>query len=65
MCGKSSAITDPYQKRDLETKTKSVIAMRAIGKEKDGKETFCGMMGMLPPVSQRAYTKPEVVCCLR
>ena len=32
VCGKFSAITDPYQKRDLETNTKSVLAMRAIGK---------------------------------
>ena len=32
VCGKSSAITDPYQKRDLETNTKFVLAMRAIGK---------------------------------
>ena len=32
VCGKSSAITDPYQKRDLETNTKSVLAMRVIGK---------------------------------
>ena len=30
--GKSSAITDPYQKRDLATNTKSVLAMRATGK---------------------------------
>ena len=30
--------------------------MRAIGKGWAGLETFCGMMGMLPPVSQRAYT---------
>ena len=56
VCGKSSAITDPYQKRDLETNTNSVLAMRAIGKGRAGLETFCGMMGMLPPVSQRAYT---------
>ena len=32
VCGKSSAITDPYRKRDLETDTKSVLAMRAICK---------------------------------
>ena len=32
VCGKSYAITDPYQKRDLETNTKSVLAMRVIGK---------------------------------
>ena len=32
VCGKSSAITDPYQKRDLETNTKSVLGIRAIGK---------------------------------
>ena len=56
VCGKSSAITDPYQKRDMETDIKSVLAMRAIGKGRAGLETFCGMMGMLPPVSQRAYT---------
>ena len=55
VCGKSSVITDPCQKRDLETSTKFVLAMRAIGKGRAGLETFCGMMGMLPPVSQRAY----------
>ena len=32
-----------------------MLTMRAIGKERAGLETFCGMMGMLPPVSQRAY----------
>ena len=56
VCGKSSAITDPYQKRDLETSTKSVLVMELQGKGRAGLETFCGMMGMLPPVSQRAYT---------
>ena len=56
MCGHSSAITDPYQKRDLETNTKSVLAMRAIGKGRGGLETFLGVIDMLPPVSQRAYT---------
>ena len=30
--------------------------MRAIGKGRAGLKTFCGMMSMLPPVSQRAYT---------
>ena len=30
--------------------------MRVIGKGRAGLETFCGMMGMFPPVSQRAYT---------
>ena len=56
VCGKSSAITDPYKKRDLETNTKSMLALRAIDKERAGLETSCGMMGMLPPVPQRAYT---------
>ena len=55
MYGKS-AITDPYQKRDLETNTNFVLAMRAVGKGRAGLKTFCGMMGMLPPVSQRPYT---------
>ena len=55
MCDKSSAITYPYQKRGLETNTKSVLAMRAIGKERAVLEIFCSMMGMLPPVSQRPY----------
>ena len=49
-------MTDPYQKRDLDTNTKSVLAMSAIGKGRAGLETFCGMMGMLPLVFQRAYT---------
>ena len=56
VCGKFSVITDPYQKGDLENNTKSVLAMRAIGKGRAIPETFCGMMGMLPPISQRAYT---------
>ena len=54
--GKYSAITDPYQKRDLETNTMSVLAMRVIGKGRAGLETFCGIKGMLPPVAQRAVT---------
>ena len=64
MCGKSSAITYPYQKRDLETNTKYVLVMRAIGKGRAGLETFCGMMGMLPPVSQRVYTTENQKLCI-
>ena len=40
----------------MATNTKPVLAIRAIGKGRAGLETFCGMMGMLPPVSLRAYT---------
>ena len=54
VCGKYSGITDPYQKRDLETNTKSVLAMRATGKGGLAWRLFCGMMDVLPPVSQRA-----------
>ena len=66
VCGKSSAITDPYQKRDLETNTKSVLTMRAIGKGRAGLETFCGMMGHVASSFPKSihHSKPEVVCCL-
>ena len=29
--------------------------MRAIGKGRTALETFCGLMGMLPPITKRAY----------
>ncbi len=56
VCGKSSAITDPYSKKDLEVNSKSVIAMRVVGKGRGALETFSGLMGMLPPISQPAYS---------
>ena len=52
MCGKSSAITDPCHKRDFETQHQVCTSHESHSQG----ETFCGMMGMLPPVSQRAYT---------
>ena len=30
--------------------------MRAIGKGRTALETFCGLVGMLPPITKRAYT---------
>ena len=55
VCGKSSAITDSYCKKDLEVNNKSVLAMRAIGKGRTALETFCGLMGMLPHSTKQAY----------
>ena len=40
VCGKSSAITDSYCQKDLEVNSKSVLAMRAIGKERIALETL-------------------------
>ena len=56
VCGKSSAITDPYSKKDLEVNSKSVLAMRVVGKGRGALETCSGLMGMLPPISQPAYS---------
>ena len=46
VCGKSSVITDSYCQKDLEGNSKSVLAMRAIGKGRTALETFCGLMSM-------------------
>ena len=56
VCGKSSAITDPYSKQDLEVNSQSVLAMRVVGKGRGALDTFSGLMGMLPPISQPAYS---------
>ena len=40
VCGKSSAITDSYCQKDLEVNSKSVLAMRAIGKGRTALETL-------------------------
>ena len=55
VCGKSSTITDSYSKKDLEVNSKYVLAMR-VGKGRGALETFSGLMGMLPPISQPAYS---------
>ena len=36
--------------------SKSVLAMRVVGKGRSVLETFSGLMGMLPPISQPAYS---------
>ena len=63
VCGKSSAITDPYQKKDLET-TKSVLAMRAKGKGGLAWRLFLAWCCLQSP-KECTPLKPEVVCCLR
>ena len=56
-CGKSSAITDSYCQKDLEAISKSVLAMRAIGKGRTALETFCGLVCMLPSITKRALIR--------
>ena len=45
--------------------TRSVLAMRTIGKGRAGLESFCGVMDMLPPVSTSVACQevaPENTC---
>ena len=55
VCGKSSAITDPYQEEDQEVNTRSFLAVMMTGQGRAGLATFAGMMGMLPPLHSSNY----------
>ena len=55
VCGKSSAITDPYQEEDQEVNTRSFLAARMTGQGRARLVTFAGMMGMLPPLHNSNY----------
>ena len=65
-CGTSALVVDPYDADDLEVNGRSVLAMRTIGKGRTGLATFCGMMGMPPPISANHFSthnqKLKVAC---
>ena len=54
-CGHESKISDPYSSDTKSLNSRSVLAMREIGRGGKYMETFFGMMNMLPPVSTRSY----------
>ena len=54
-CGKESKISDPYDSETKSLNTRSILAMREIGRGCKYMETFFGMMDMLPPVSSRSF----------
>ena len=56
ICGTYALVTDPYDDDDLEMNGRSVLAMRSIGRGRAGLATFCGMMGMPPPISDSNYS---------
>ena len=66
VCGKSFAITDLYQKRDLEPNIKSVLSMNH--RQGDGwPGDFLWHDGHVASSLLKSvhHSKPEVVCCLR
>lgn len=56
VCGKTSAITDPYQEEDQKVNTRAILAARTAGQGRAGLATFTGMMGMLPPLHPSNYS---------
>lgn len=66
ICGTYALVADPYDEDDLEMNSRSVLASRSIGKGRAGLATFCGMMGMPPPISGSNYSihnkKLKVAC---
>ena len=66
VCGTYALVTDPYDEDDLEMNGRSVLVMRSIGRGRAGLATFCGMMGMPPPISDSNYSvhnkKLKLVC---
>ena len=66
ICGTSALVVDPYDADDLEVNGRSVLAMRTIGRGRTGLATFCGMMGMPPPISANHFSthnqKLKVAC---
>ena len=55
VCGKLSFLTDPYHAEEQTVNTKSILAMRTIGKRRAILDTFTAMIGMLPPVYKPSY----------
>ena len=56
VCGTYALVTDPYNEDDLEMNGRSVLTMRSIGRGRARLATFCGMMGMPPPISDSNYS---------
>jgi hypothetical protein len=56
-CGKESKISDPLSSESTALNTRSILAMREIGRGCRYMETFFGIMNMLPPLSPRSYMK--------
>lgn len=49
-------ICDPYCEADLEVNRRSLVAMRAIGKNRSALVAFTGLIGMNAPVAPRHYS---------
>ena len=56
VCGKQSFLTDPYRAEDQTLNTKSILALRTIGKRRASLDTFTAMIVMLPPVSKPSFS---------
>ena len=56
VCGKQSFLTDPYPSEDQTVNTKSILAMRTIGKGRASLDTFTAMIDMHLPVSKPSYS---------
>ena len=56
-CSKEVTISDPYSSTAKSLNTRSVFAMREIGKGQAGLESLCGWMNMLPPLCASTYSE--------
>ena len=56
-CDYAIKMSDPYSHRTKSLNTKSVLAMRSIGRGHSSMLTFCSMMDMLPPLSKPRYSE--------
>ena len=56
VCGEQSFLTDPYHAENQIVNTKSILAMRTIGKGRVSPDTFTATIGMLFPVSKPSYS---------
>ena len=55
-CRKEAVVSDPYASDAKSLNTRSVLGMQEIGRGRNGLESFCGIMDMLPPLNIPAYS---------
>ena len=60
-CGREAKVSDPYSSETKSLNTRSILAMREIGRGRSYLESFCGVMDMLPPVVSSSYMEHNQV----
>lgn len=56
-CDYAIKISDPYSSKAKSLNTRSVLAMRSIGRGHSSMSKFCGIMDMLPPLSKPCFSE--------